>query len=66
MGRTEGDAEEDYRYITRTGLQKIRVLSYHVFQKSATNHGAAAVSALQFMWRDAIEYEVDILGRHAN
>jgi len=66
--RTEGDAPEDYRYITRPSLQKVRVLSYHVHHKSATHHAAATVSALQFVWRDAIkhEVEVDILGGDAN
>jgi len=64
--RTESGAPEDYRYISRSGLQKLRVLSYHVHHKSATHHAAATVSAIQFMWRAAVEYEVDIVGGDAN
>ena len=54
------------QFITRAGIQKVRVLSYHVHHKSPRDHASATVSALQFMWRDAIEYEVDIVCGDAN
>jgi RNA:NAD 2'-phosphotransferase (TPT1/KptA family) len=54
------------RYITRAGIQKVRILLYHVHNASATLHAAATVSSLQFMWRDIVEYEVDIIAGDAN
>ena len=50
-----GDSD-DQKFITRAGVQKVRVLSYHVHNKSPREHAAATASAIQFMWRDAIEY----------
>ena len=54
------------KYITRSGMQKVRILLYHVHHKSPQDHASATVSSIMFMWRDAIEYEVDMVAGDAN
>jgi len=54
------------KFIVRSGMQKVRVLLYHRHHEYPKAHAAGTVSSIMFMWRDAIEYEVDIIAGDAN
>ena len=53
------------RFKTRAGLQLVRVLLFQIDKTSAKDRPCATVSALQYMWRDAVEYEVDVIAGDA-